>query len=332
MSDLVIGRRDFITLIGSAVASAAWPLAGRAQPSMPVVGWLNGGSPKNYTDVDAAFRDGLKETGFVDGHNVAFEYRFTEGQYERLPALASDLVRHRVAAIFASSSGAAVAAKSATAAIPIVFAGASDPVQLGLVPNLNRPGGNVTGATMFSHTLSAKRLEVLHQLAPNAAVTAILLNRDNPSTKTELQNLQTAARSSGWQTVTLNARSAIDIDNAFATAAEQKVGAVLVIGDPLFTSRRDQLVALAARYSIPANYSLREFVTAGGLLSYGTSFSAAARNGGVYIGRILKGERPGELPVMLPTKFDLVINLKTAKALGLEIPPTLLALADEVIE
>jgi putative ABC transport system substrate-binding protein len=326
-----IPRRNFLAFLG--IAAIARPHAAHAQqPAVPVIGWLNGGSPENYTEVDAAFRDGLKAAGFVEGRNVAFAYRYAEGQYERLPALASELVRERVTTIFASSSGAAVAAKSATTTIPIVFAGASDPVQLGLVPNLNRPGGNATGATMYSHALSGKRLEVLHQLARNATVTAILLNRNNPSAESEMQNLQAAAHISGWSTAVFDTHNADDIDAAFASFAQQKVGAVLVVGDPLFTSRRDQIVALAARYTIPANYPLRSFVTAGGLLSYGASFNAVARNGGLYVGRILKGEKAGELPVVLPTKFELVINLKTAKALGIDVPPTLLALADEVIE
>jgi ABC-type uncharacterized transport system substrate-binding protein len=329
-----MNRRELIALLGGAAAApvlSQW--AARAQPGvMPVVGWLNGGSPGNYAEVEAAFRDGLSETGFVEGRNVVFEYRFAEGRYERLRTLASGLARDGVAAIFASSSGAAVAAKSATATIPIVFAGASDPVQLGLVPGLNRPGGNVTGATMFSHLLSAKRLEMVHQLAANSSATAILLNGNNPSSETELQYLQVAARDAGWQTVACDARDAGEIDKAFASAAEQKAGALLVLGDPLFTTRRDQIVALAARHSLIANYPLRTFTAAGGLSSYGASFNSVARLGGLYIGRILKGEKAGELPVVLPTKFNLVINLSTAKALGVEFPPTLLALADEVIE
>jgi len=237
-----------------------------------------------------------------------------------------------VAVIFASSSGSAVAAKAATSTIPIVFAGASDPVNLGLVPNLNRPGGNVTGATMFSHVLSAKRLELLHQLAPKAAVITILLNPDNPSAETELKSIQAAAHGSGLQTIVLSARTASDIDAAFARLGQKNVVALIVIGDPLFTSQRDKILALAASMAIPASYPLRQFVDAGGLLSYGTSFANAVRQGGIYAGRILKGEKPGELPIMLPTKFDLVINLKIAKALGLTVPPSLLVTADEVIE
>jgi putative tryptophan/tyrosine transport system substrate-binding protein len=323
-------RREFITLLGGA---AAWPFAARAQqPSLPTIGFLSGGSGGAYSEIEAAFLDGLKEAGFVPGGNVAVEYRWADGQYDRLPALAADLVRKRVAVIFASSSGSAVAAKAATSTIPIVFAGASDPVNLGLVPNLNRPGGNVTGVTMFSHVLSAKRLELLHQLVPKATVIAVLLNPDNPSAETELQSIQAAAHGSRLQTIVLSTRTVSDIDAAFASLDQKNAVALIVIGDPLFTSQRDKILALAASMTIPASYPLRQFADAGGLLSYGTSFSNAVRQGGIYAGRILKGEKPGELPVMLPTKFDLVINLKTAKALGLEIPPTLLALADEVIE
>jgi putative ABC transport system substrate-binding protein len=331
---IVIPRRKFLAALGgAAVPPSLWPFAARTQTAkMPVVGWLNGGAPKNYAEVEAAFRDGLRQQGFAEGVNVAFDYRWAEGQYDRLPALAAELVRARVAAIFASSSGAAVAAKSATTTIPVVFAGASDPVQLGLVPSLNRPGGNITGATMYSHVLSGKRLELLRQLAPHAVVLGILVNRSNPSAETELQSLQAATHGSGWETAVFDTRTAKDIDSAFATFAQRNVGAGFVVGDPLFTSRRDQILELAARYAIPASYPLREFVLAGGLLSYGTSFNDAARNCGVYVGRILKGEKAADLPVVLPTKFALVINLKTAKALGVTIPPTLLALADEVIE
>lgn len=310
-----------------------WSFGARAQKSaVPLIGWLNGGSRHNYADIEAAFREGLTQIGFVEGQNLAIVFRYADGQYNRLPRLASDLVTHNVAAIFASSSGAALAAKAATQRIPIVFAGASDPVEIGLVPNLNRPGGNITGATMFSHVLGSKKLEVLHQLVPGGAATAILVNRGNPSAEAELQNLQAAAREAGWRIAIFDARNDGDIESSFTQMVEHKAGTLLVVGDPLFTSQRDQIVALAARYSIPSTYPLRTFAKVGGLVYYGTSFGSAARNCGIYVGRILRGEKPGELPVLLPSNFELVINLKTAKALGLAIPQTMLATADEVIE
>jgi putative tryptophan/tyrosine transport system substrate-binding protein len=327
-------RREFMAGLGGA---AAWPLVARAQqqPAMPVIGFLSGESPDTSAYLVTAFRQGLNETGYAEGQNVTIEYRWAENQLDRLPALAADLVGHKVAVIAATAGGgtaASLAAKAATTTIPIVFTSGVDPVKIGLVSSFNRPDGNVTGIAWLSLTLDAKRLGVLHELIPGATIVAVLLNPTFPDATDQLNKVQDAARTIGQPITILNARNIREIDAAFETVIQMRLGALLVGTDPFLVSRREQIVGLAARHAIPAIYDGRDFTVVGGLMSYGVSFPDAVRQVGIYTGRILKGQKPADLPVLQPTKFELVINLKTAKALGLTIPETLLATADEVIQ
>jgi putative ABC transport system substrate-binding protein len=323
-------RREFITLLGSA---ATWPLAVRAQlPATPVIGFLSSQSPDPSAHLVAALRQGLNEIGFIEGQNVAIEYRWAEGRYDRLPALATELVRRQVSVIVASAPPAALAAKAATSTLPIVFSGGIDPVKLGLVAALNRPGGNVTGVSQFSAALEGKRLELLHELVPNATMIAMLVNPAFPGTDSITNDMEVAARALGLKLNVLNVSSEHDFDTAIASIVQLGAGALVVASDPFFISRRDQLVTLIADHAVPTIYQFWEFATAGGLMSNGTGLSDGYRQIGIYVGRIFKGEKPADLPVVQPTRFELVINLKTAKALRLDIPAKLLALADEVIE
>ncbi len=324
-------RREFIALLGS--SAAAWPLAARAQqPAMPVIGFLSSRSEIDSVLHVAAFRQALSEADYVEGQNVAIDYRWADGQYDRLPGLAADLISRQVAVIFAGGGAAARAAKAATTMIPIVIMIGEDPVKFGLVASLNRPGGNISGVSTFNAVLGSKRLELLHELVPTIATIGLLVNPNYPSAGLEIGETQVAARAVGRNLIILNASTESEIDAAFASLVQQRVGALVVTGDPLFVSQRDKVVMLAARHAVPTIYVQREFAVAGGLIGYGTSLTDAYRQVGIYAGRILKGAKPGDLPVVQPTKFDLVINLKTAKALGITIPDKLLALADEVIE
>jgi len=325
-------RRDFITLIGG--AAVAWPLAARAQQgAVPVVGFLNSASPATYSHLLGAFRLGLKESGFIEGENVTIEYRWAENEFDRLPALARELVRRQVAVIAATGGiHSALAAKAATSTIPIVFNIGDDPVRLGLVASVARPGGNVTGVNNFIYELVAKRLALLRELVPSAARVAVLVNPANAQTATTLRDVEAAARPAGLQIQIAKAGTAREIDAAFAALARDRVDGLFVPPDPLFISRRIQLVQLAARHALPATYPVRDFAEAGGLMSYGTNTADAWHQTGVYTGRILKGTAPAELPVLQPTKFELVINAQTARMLDLAVPPSLFATADEVIE
>jgi len=330
---LDIRRRQFITLLGG--AAAAWPLAARAQqPAMPVVGFINGGTADAYAPFVAAFRKGLNETGFVDGQNVRVEYHWLEGKYDQLPALMADLVRRRVALIATPASGpAARAAKAATSTIPIVFSVAQDPVQLGLVASLARPGGNATGLNFFSREVAAKRLRLLHDLVPKAVRVAVLLNPANTgSAEATLREVQEAAPAMGLQIQILKATTIAEINAAFASFARERPDALFLAGDGFFTDRRVQFATLTARDRIPATGAESQFVKAGLLMSYGTDLAESFRQVGDYAGRILKGEKPAELPVLQSTKFEFVLNLQTAQALNIEVPPGVLSIADEVIE
>jgi putative tryptophan/tyrosine transport system substrate-binding protein len=326
-------RREFITLLGGA---AAWPLVARAQqPAMPAIGFLRHTYASDSNHLVTAFKEGLSKRGFLDGKNVSVEYRWAENNHGRLSALAADLVRRRVAVIFAGGNDPALAAKAATTAIPIVFAVRNDPVQLGLVERMNRPGGNLTGVSFLSNSIAAKRLGLLHDLAPQVSDIGFLLDpSSNPTQETEAERaaVQGAAQMLSERLVVVEASNDAEIEIAFQNLAREHIGALLVGSGAFFNSRRDRLAMLAARYRIPASYLSREFAVAGGLMSYGASLADSYRQAGIYAGRIIEGERPADLPVMLPVKFDLVINLTTAKALSLTIPPTLLAIADEVIE
>jgi putative ABC transport system substrate-binding protein len=324
-------RREFITLLGGA---AGWPLTARAQqPAMPVIGVLHTGSPSASSEpLMGAFRQGLSETGYLEGENLAIEYRWAEGHYDRLPALAADLVARKVDLIMANSPPSALAAKSATSTIPIVFRSGADPVGDGLIASLARPGGNLTGVSFIADELTAKRLELLSELVPRAEVIALLMNPNNATAERVIRDVQESARAKGLQLHVLKASSESEIDTAFASLVQLHAGALVVGADPFLSSRRDRIVTLASRHAVPSIYAWREFAASGGLISYGPSLTAAFRLAGHYAGKVLKGAKPADLPVQQPTKYELVINVKTAKALGITVPPALLVRADEIIE
>ena len=329
---VTIGRRELLVALGG--AAAAWPLAARAQqPAMPVIGYLSMRSAKSDLPMLAAFRQGLNETGFVEGKNVTIEYRWGDGQYDRLPAFAANLVRQRVAVIVTSGGGpAALAAKMATTEIPVVFNMGEDAVRAGLIASINRPGGNLTGVMSLLDILGAKQLGLLRELVPRASTIAMLVNPNDTWAEKQIAHTQVAARELGQELIVLNASADSEINAAFSTMSNRRAGALLVVASPLFVTRADHLVALAASHALPAIYFRRELADAGGLMSYGSSTNEMYSQMGIYTGKILNGAKPADLPVIQPTKFVLVINLKTARALGLEVPPKLLALADEVIE
>jgi putative ABC transport system substrate-binding protein len=326
-------RREFITLVGG--AAMAWPLAARAQqPATPVIGFLNSASPDAFAHLAQAFRDGMREMGYTESKNVAVEYRWAEGRFDTLPDLAVNLVGRQVAAIVATGGEpSALAAKRATQSIPIIFLMGENPIEAGLVASFNRPGGNVTGITLFAFAAVGKRTELAHELIPRSAAIALLLNSRSPIiTESERRSVETTAAALGRKIQNLYAGSESEIEAAFQAAMQQRIGALIVSGDAFFTNRRNQIVALAAHHAMPAIYGWREYIAAGGLMTYGARLSDGYRQTGIYTGRVLKGNNPADLPVLQPTKFEFVLNLKTAKTLGLEIPPTLLARADEVIE
>jgi len=324
-------RREVVALLGG--AAAAWPLTARAQQaSIPVVGFLNAQTADGFAHLAEAFRRGLRETGYIEGQNVVIEYRWADGQFDRLPAFVEDLVRRRVA-VLAVTGGNPSIAKSVPMTIPVVCAVGADPVQLGLVASLNRPGGNITGVSVFTSDLEAKRLELLHEVVRRPAVIGVLVDpKFQSATEILVQEVRAAAQTLAREIRIVNASTENSLDEAVASLVEMRVGALLVTGGPLFLNRRDRLLALMARYALPAIYENREFTRAGGLMSYGTSVPDVYRQIGIYTGRVLKGERPADLPILQPTKFDIAINLRTAKALGLEMPTTILLRADEVIE
>jgi len=325
-----VRRREVITVIGGA---AAWPFAARAQqPTMPVIGFLNSGAAEALQSLVAAFRQGLSESGYVEGQNLGIEYRWANGDYNKLPRLAAELVGRHVSAILAGALPAVVAAKAATTTIPIVFTSGGNPVELGLVSSLSHPGGNVTGVSFLTNELGGKRLELLRELIPTAAYVGFLVNPTRPSFQSEVKNAQQAAQASGVKLLVLNASSEAEIETAFAELSQQRIAALIVGTDVFFLSRRDQIVALANRLRIATVYDLREYVMAGGLISYAASITEVYRQAGIYIAKILKGAKPADLPVLQPTKFDLVIKLKTAKALGLTVSNQMQLLADEVVE
>jgi putative ABC transport system substrate-binding protein len=328
-----VRRREFIAGLGGLALSGS-PLASRAQqPVMPVIGFLNSASPGPFAARVAAFHQGLNEAGYVEGRNVAIEYRWAEGQYDRLPELAADLVRRQVTVIAATGGiPSALAAKAATSTIPMVFVAGSDPVEFGIVANLNRPGGNVTGMTAFTSELMPKRLELLREMVPTAKIIALLVNPTNPNAESLSRNVEAAARTLGLQIHILQASTVSDIDAVFGTLAQLRAGALVIGTDTLFDSQSERLGTMAVRHAVPAIYQNREFVAAGGLISYGGSLVDAYRKAGIYTGRVLKGEKPADLPVQQSTNVELFINLKTAKALSLTVPATLLSSADEVIE
>jgi putative ABC transport system substrate-binding protein len=324
-------RRDFITILGG--AAATWPIVARAQqPTVPVIGFLTTRSANDSTANVAAFRQGLAQTGYVEGGNVAIEYRWADSHYDQLPGLVAELVRHPVATIAVGGTPASLAAKAATTTIPIVFEVGVDPVKVSLVASLARPGGNVTGVSFFFNVLASKQVEMLHELVRTATTIGFLANPNFPTTEADTRDVQAAARALGQKAIVIKASSVSDFNPAFTTMVQERIGALLVQSDPLFNGHPEQLAALAARHALPTVYPLREFTEAGGLLSYGSSMTDAWRKVGIYTGMILKGEKPAEMPVQQAVKVELVINLKTAKALGITIPPTLLAQADEVIE
>jgi putative tryptophan/tyrosine transport system substrate-binding protein len=327
-----VPRREFITLLGG--AAAAWPIAARAQqPAMPVIGFLSSRSPGESAGVVAAFRRGLRETGFAEGQNLVIAFRWAEGRYDRLPTLAAELVSLRVALLFAAGGPpSAFAAKAATSTIPIVFSAVGDPVEVGLVRSLNQPGGNITGMAVFNATLAAKRIELMKELMPTVGLIGYLLNPSDQMSEIESEGALAAARTLGTELRVLYARSESELETALPAVAKPPAGALVVSGEPFFDSQRERIVDLVSRHGIAAVYAWREYVLAGGLISYGTDLPDSYRQAATYVGRILKGEKTANLPVVQPTKFELVINLKTAKALGLTVPPTLLAIADEVIE
>jgi ABC-type uncharacterized transport system substrate-binding protein len=326
-----VRRRDFFVGIGA--ATAAWPLVARAQQTVPVIGFMSSASAEAYTPFVSAYRSGLNAAGFAEGRNVAIEFRWAEGEYDRLPSFASEFVRLPVAVIAASGGLPSVlAAKAATTTIPIVFTLGSDPVTFGIVASLNRPGGNITGVSLLAYLLDAKRVELLHELVPTAAIIAMLVNPTNTGFEAQLTDFQAAARSLGRDQLVLKASTEKEIDTAFETLGGQGTNALVVSADPFFLCRRDQIVALAARHRVPSIYEWHEFTTAGGLISYGVSLTDAYYQAGAYAARILKGDKPSDLPVMQPTKFELVINMTSAKKLGITVPQTLQVAADEVIE